>query len=517
MPIDVLKHAMAGFPAIAIATADEDRTIASLVSTLMSAEDSNVVKTTILVMSAAGGLKDMMTGKTIQIAPAPATVQLGMPMPPPSAASYPTAFTHVAQIENALLIVLDLQHLIAQSGIYRALRNALKGCKSKGSMIVMIAPHWKLPPEIVKEIPVLSDPMPTREELSGALDLCLRGVGCNSLPDKERAALLNSASGLTMAQAENAFALSYEAGRFDPQLVIEEKMKMIRQSGYFDIIQPSDPAELGGLDALRQYVTDEVLPNADDQNLRVRGILLVGVPGTGKTLAARTIASMLGWPILSCNIGKLKAGKVGDSQANIAGALKLAEAFSPCVLLFDELEKGTAGHASSGETDGGTTSDMIGQLCTWLNDHGYPILTIGTVNDYSKLPAELTRAGRFDERFFVDIPNRSDRVDIAKVHLKRWVKKAKDLEKFAEVIAEKALGWVGGEIAQLVLSTARRTRMQLTEAALVDAAQYIKPMSLVRAAEIAALRQWGNDNLRAANSPEVEPAKLRRISSKAAR
>jgi len=288
-------------------------------------------------------------------------------------------------------------------------------------------------------------------------------------------------------------------------------MKLVRQSGYLEVSRSAAARDLGGLGGLRSYVEDEVIPSAHDPALRVRGLLLVGVPGTGKSLAARVAGGLLSWPVLRCDIAALKGSLVGQSEHQMRAALRLAEAVAPCVLYLDEVEKAVGGYASSAHTDSGVTLGMVGALLTWLQEHQAAVITIATCNDYAKLPAELTRAGRFDERFFVDLPTCAERIEIARVHLARYGACAS----LAEAVADLSADWTGAEIEALVRSAARRSRRQIDAAALTAAAATIRPISRVRAREIQELREWGQANLRRANSDDeyvaAQPARKLRV------
>ena len=218
-----------------------------------------------------------------------------------------------------------------------------------------------------------------------------------------------------------------------------------------------------------------------------------------KSLSSRVLGSILGWPVLAANIGKLKGSLQGESEANMYAMIRLAEAVSPCILRLDEVEKGVGGHASSAQTDGGVQLGMLGILLTFLEEHRARIVTVATCNDFSKLPSEFTRAGRFDERMFVDIPTMVERLEIAQVHLRKFGVNGTCVERAAAL----SDGWTGAEIAQLVRSAARRTRRQITPDSLSESAADIKPLSVVRRDEIQALRDYGRANFRLANTPEV--------------
>lgn len=471
----------AGFPCVAVSTVEEVRFTRSVVD---SFADIDVWR-----IAAVGGVVDVRADGVID-----------------ATAQYAKAFGMLATREDTILIVLDFQHIIANAGAYRALKDHFPALKARGSMIVLVAPSWHLPAELEHDVPVLDFDLPTREQLAAALDTIVTSTEDGH--EFDRAGVLDAASGLTLQEAENAFALTYvEREGFDAQRVLDEKMKLVRQSGYLEVTPPAPIALVGGLEQLKEYLRSELLPAKDDPLLRVRGVLLVGVPGTGKSLAARATGALLGWPVLRCDMAGLKGSLVGQSEANMRSALKVADAVAPCVLYLDEVEKAVGGYASSAATDSGVTLGMVGTLLTWMQEHESSVVVVATCNDYQKLPPELTRAGRFDERFFVDLPITVERVDIAAVHLRRF-----DADvAMAPAVADLSDAWTGAEIEQLVKSAARRTHRSLTTKALNECARDIRPISRVRAAEIEALRSWARDALRTANTASIAATSSRRV------
>ena len=484
------RYADAGYPCVAVSTSDEDRAIQAISALRPTAP--------CLRIAAVGGLLDARNGAVLD-----------------KAANFQSAFNRASQTTDAVLIVLDFQHVIRNAGSYRSLRDSLNAVKEHGAMIVLVAPGWHLPAELEHDIPVLDDALPTRGELNSSLDTIVEAIasatnseiGSVTPDDDTRQAILDAASGLTLAEAEGAMALASPDGRFDVGVVEDQKMKLVRQSGYLEVSPVAQLSDLGGLQGVRDYFDTEVIPSAHDPQLAVRGLLMVGVPGTGKSLLAKVAGSLLRWPVIRCNLSNLKAGIVGETERQTRAALRLVEAISPCVFFMDEAEKSLGGYASSAHTDSGVTLGMVGTLLTWMQEHTKPILTIMTVNDFTKLPAELTRAGRMDEKFFVDLPTAAERIDIARVHLAKF---GAD-EALAGNIADLTTDWTGAEIEQLIRSTARRTKRQVTFDALAMCALDIRPIARVKADEIKALRGWGNDNLRRANSPETVATGARKM------
>jgi SpoVK/Ycf46/Vps4 family AAA+-type ATPase len=255
---------------------------------------------------------------------------------------------------------------------------------------------------------------------------------------------------------------------------------------------------VGGLGRLKEYIQTEVVPFKSDADLMVRGILAVSAPGCGKSLSMKAIGAYLGWPVLRMDVGALKASLVGQSEANMREALRLASAVAPCILGLDELEKGIGGYASSAATDSGVTLGMLGTLLTWMQENRSPVLVFGTVNDYAKLPVELTR--RFDETWFLDLPTAAERKEIAEIHFMR-VKCRYDAA-CLDALVESTSGFTGGEVQKLVLSVARRGGRNSRPSLLIELASQIKPIAQSRAAEVHKLREWGLSSLRVANSED---------------
>jgi hypothetical protein len=484
-----LKHyAAAGYGAVAIATADEDRAIAQIIA--------DFPQRPVYRIAAAGGLTDARTTQNVD-----------------ERANYQTAFVRAANKEREIIAVLDFQHIIKNAGAYRSLRDALPLVKARGSMLVLIAPHWALPAELEHNLPIMTDALPSREELRASLEVCANSTGTR-LDASQSAALLDAATGLTIAQAEDTYALSFARNAsYDVATVTEEKLKLVRRGGLLEVCPPAGLATLGGLGRLKAAIEEEVIPSASTA-LAVSSLLFCGVPGTGKSLTSRVLGDLMGIPVLSCDIARLKGSLVGQSEQNIISVFRTARAIAPVILRFDELEKGVGGYASSAQSDSGVTLGMVGTILTQMQeirDGSEKVTIVGTCNDYSKLPAELTR--RFEMRFFVDLPTAEERREIAEIHLRRHIPDEITLPGLTDAraltVCEATPEWTGAEIEDLVRSAARRMLRGLGFAeALQTAAQEIKPLSQVRAEEILKLRTWGKANLRLANSAETQKPRL---------
>lgn len=484
--IDIGNHARAGYPAVCIETFEDGR----FTEMLMKSFPESAVWS----IASGGGLKDLRAESKNELSPSEW-----------QRFNYNAAFEEFKKLEEGFLVVLDYQHIIKNALAYRTLLETLPICKRRGNMIVLLSPSWTLPAELSHEIPVLQDELPTEEELTGPLDTVLESIDKKSLPEDQRHALLSAARGLTLNEAENALALSAIDG-LKSESVENEKLRLVK-SRCMSVEKPRSMDELGGLGRLKDYIENEVLPVRDDEQLRVRGMILVGVPGTGKSLAARVIAALMKWPLVRLDIAAAKGSLVGESEATLRHALSIIDAISPAVLWIDEVEKAVGGYQSSASTDGGTTLGMVGALLTWLQEHTSPVLVVATCNDFHKLPPELSRAGRMDERWFLDLPPASEREEIAGIHLRKL---GVEVDGLPKKIAEIAEDFTGAEIEQLVKSTARRTGRKITAPALQAAAKAIVPIS--KSNNIKELREWASGHLRRANDDEkAEASRGRRI------
>jgi SpoVK/Ycf46/Vps4 family AAA+-type ATPase len=258
---------------------------------------------------------------------------------------------------------------------------------------------------------------------------------------------------------------------------------------------------VGGLELFKQYLNNRMkaFEPGNDHLPKPKALLLVGIPGTGKSLSCKAAASILNWPLIRLDISSLKGSLVGESERKIRQATSTIDAFGKAVVWLDEIDKVFSGIKSSGHTDGGTTSGMFGHFLTWMQETRSPVLVMATANNISELPPEFMRAGRFDSMFFVDIPTLTERLEIIRIMNARYG------SKIPFECSEKLQGWSGAEIEQL----AKDSLFDGLDAAL----ESIVPLSRTMKEEITALREWARTRARKANSPEDEDPtkKVRRI------
>jgi SpoVK/Ycf46/Vps4 family AAA+-type ATPase len=398
--------------------------------------------------------------------------------------------------------------------------------KSTGKTLVLSQPQRYLPFELEKEVHVWELPYPSLADIKAIYkNVCAKHKITNT--DEPDDKLLAAALGLTTMEADKAFSLAYIEKESLPRsedsfvvnekenmvkLVIKEKENVIKKSGYLEYYHPDvEMKDIGGLGNLKDWLSKRgkgFEKKAANYGLTApRGILLLGIPGTGKSLTAKAVGNLWNFPLLRLDMGKVFGGIVGESERNLRGALNIAEAIAPSILWIDEIEKAMSGLSSSGNTDGGTTARVLGTFLTWMQEKNKPVFVVATANDISKLPPELLRKGRMDEIFFVDLPMEKERKDIIDIHLKR---KGRKPEKFnTEKLARECKGFSGAEIEEVVkeaLFSAYDKKRELDEGDIIEAIKKTFPLSKTMHETIDMMRVWAKS--RAVSASAEEPEKL---------
>jgi hypothetical protein len=398
--------------------------------------------------------------------------------------------------------------------LIRKLRDLLRRAKAGGKLVLLLGTWKPLPPELDREITRLDLALPGPEELGRVLDGILDSAELTSLKADTREAVLAAAAGLTTLEAENAFALSViESGGVSPAVVAREKAHALRQGGLLEVVDATpDLDAIGGLDALKGWLRQRrqaFTRRARDYGLPVpKGMLVLGVPGTGKSLTAKATATVFGVPLLKLDAGRLFGSLVGQSEANLRTALQTAEAIAPCVLWIDELEKAFAGSGpgSSGGSDGGTSARVFGSLLNWLQEKTAPVFVVATANDISQLPPELLRKGRWDECWFVDLPDGRERAAIWDIVIGKFGREKTDYD--TVVLARASELHTGAEIEAAYVEALHRAFAEDREPGELDLGEVLTesvPLAVTMAESIERLRHWARGRARsAAASPATD-------------
>lgn len=424
---------------------------------------------------------------------------------------------------RALYVFRDL-HKWWDPQVLRKLRSLSRRLQAAGRnearAIVILTPSTEIPPELAGA-QVIDWPLPDRAEMGAILDNVLSSLD-DDLKDEAlpkngaREAAIDAAVGLSAEEAMNSYARSLvTARRIDPAIVAAEKKRVIARERVLAWYDP-DPrglASIGGLDVLKDWLVGRKAafsPKARAYGLPApKGILLVGPPGTGKSLTAKAVAATWGQPLLRLDLGALKSKYVGDSEANIRKALALAETVAPCVLWLDEIEKALAG-ATGPQGDGGVGADALGAILSWMQEREGDVFVVATANDVTALPPELLRKGRFDELFFVDLPTARERPQILDAALRKYGQDPDavlgDVAAAAEFVARTA-DFTGAEIDAVVpdalfLAFSDDER-PLAASDLLAAVRTVVPLASTARERIEDLRRWAKGRARFASSPEV--------------
>ncbi len=403
--------------------------------------------------------------------------------------------------QGMVYAVLDIHPFIKSPNVWRKAKDLFKIAKVTGITYVFISTEFEVPAELKREVIIASLPLPTRADLSKTFIKMARALGVNSPENTEP--YVEAALGLTINEAENAFATSYaKYGRFDVMQINRVKEQTICSGGLLECKSSNETLEsIGGLHNFTDWASKRFLafsPEAKAYGIPApKGTLLIGVPGSGKSLSAKALANLWQKPLLKLDIGKLFGSLVGETEGNTRKALAMAEAMAPCILWIDEIEKGLAGLQSSGKTDSGVTSRAFGTILTWLQEKEVPVFVIATANNVSQLPPEFLRKGRFDEIFFVDIPSEAERQEIFAIQLKKYKRNPCDFD--VGTLANNSENFTGAEIEQAIINALYNTwgsdHKVLTTEAILEAIRDISPMAASgsMSEQINATRRWAEE------------------------
>jgi len=400
--------------------------------------------------------------------------------------------------ETTLLVLQNFHKFLGSTEILQAIQRQISAGKHTRSFLVVMSPIVQIPIELEKQFIVVEHELPGREQLQEIAAAIAQG---DELPDGDNLArVLDSAAGLTRYEAEGAFSLSIvRHGKLDPACIWDVKGQQLKKSGLVSLHRGHENfQQLGGLDNLKAFCLRAMRRRGESvgegrspaNSSKPRGVLLLSPPGCGKSQFAKALGNETGRPTVVLDIGALLGSLVGQSESNIRAALKLADAMAPCVLFCDEIEKGLAGAASSGQTDSGVTTRIFGSLLTWLNDHESDVFFIATCNDASKLPPEFARAERFDGVFFVDLPGHEQKNSIWDIYTQFYGLDTKQAR-------PNDANWTGAEIKSCCRLSS------LLDVPLLQAAQNIVPVAITAGDKIEALRQWASGRCLAADRAGV--------------
>ena len=477
---DIKTLVLSFHPVIVIETVEEDRVFSLLQSTALE------LRMPFFEWSITTGLV-RVPGKNIMYG-------TGQPM---------SLLSSLHQMDTqAIFLLKDFARFTTDHTVARQFREVSQRFSKNRSTLVLSGESIRLSPELDHNVVHYPLELPEREELRKVFNTVLHSlVSANRievlLDTRDREELVTALSGMTLNQARQTIAFAaLKDGKLSADAIkeiLERKAQVIRESGLLEYFPVEDNRfQLGGFARLKSWLVRArtgFSREARELNLPTpRGILIVGVQGCGKSLAAKVIAREWKLPLVKLDAGRLFDKYIGESEKNFRKAISLAESMAPVVLWIDEIEKAMA--TGGGEADGGVGRRMFGSFLTWLQEKQQEVFVVATANDLSILPPELLRKGRFDEIFFVDLPNPDERGAILTIHLK--LRKQDPGQFDFHRLVEATEGFSGAEIEQVVIAALYRRlhlKQPLDTELLVKEISETVPLSISRREDMQKLRE----------------------------
>jgi SpoVK/Ycf46/Vps4 family AAA+-type ATPase len=399
---------------------------------------------------------------------------------------------------SSLFVLRDYDNFLKDFSVVRKLKNLSRSLKTQPKNIIIVSPEINIPDSLKEFITVIEFPLPNYGEILEELNRLL-----SSLQQEIEKDIINdiatACQGLSLERIRRVLskviAKYGEINKSSSDLILQEKKQIIQQTQLLEFcLKDKGIQDLGGLDNFKDWL--KLREKAFSQEAisyglpYPKGLLLVGVQGTGKSIAAKIIAQEWKLPLLRLDFGRLFASLIGQSEQRVRKMIEIAEALAPCVLWVDEIDKAFAGAQSSG--DSGTTSRVLATFITWLSEKSSPVFIVATANNIELIPPEILRKGRFDEMFFLNLPTREEREAIFEVHLNRYRPgKVKDFQ--IPLLGQVSKEFSGAEIEQVVIDAMRigfNENREFTNEDILISVQNVVPLARTRSKEIDLLIEW---------------------------
>ncbi len=396
-----------------------------------------------------------------------------------------------------VLLVKDFHKFYDDPSINRTIKELSSALKETSNNLIISSHIFPSSEELDELMTIENLPLPDQKELKNLIKKIANNTNSN-LEEQDLNLLSIASSGLTEIKVKQvtakALAQRGKISKEDIKDILEEKKKVIARSEILEFFEAkSGQDDIGGLNVLKVWLNQRYRAfskEARDYGLPIpKGVLLVGAQGTGKSLTAKSISKSWSMPLLRLDVGRLFSSLVGSSEARTRETISRAEAMSPCILWIDEIDKGFGGDARS---DGGTSQRVLASLLTWMAEKESAVFVIATANAIDKLPAELLRKGRFDEIFFLDLPNTEERLSILDLHLK---KRRPSYSFPLSTIIDRTNGFSGAELEQAVIEGMHISfseNRELMEKDLIKAVSELVPLSRTAKEQIDLLKEWSS-------------------------
>jgi AAA+ superfamily predicted ATPase len=398
----------------------------------------------------------------------------------------------------AVFILKDFNKFLTDLTISRKLRNVSRSLKMQPKTIIIIASELNIPKELKDLITILKFQLPSESEINDELIRLINSLNIqveNHLLEN----LARACQGLSLERIRRVLSKMIAAYKTIDEnsisILLTEKKEIIGQTEILEYLSVNEKIiNLGGLKNLKDWLKKRQSTfgiQASSYGLPTpRGLLLIGIQGTGKSLTAKAIAKEWQLPLLKLDVGKLFAGIVGESESRLREMINMAETISPCILWIDEIDKAFTNSDNRG--DGGTSNRVLGTFITWLSEKTKPVFVIATANNIDALPLEIIRKGRFDEVFFLDLPQKDERKDIFKIHLKEFRPNSWQLFDY-EKLAELSESFSGAEIRQTIIEAMYQAFYEKREFLTLDICKALNeliPLANLESQQMLKLKNW---------------------------
>ena len=401
--------------------------------------------------------------------------------------------------ETASLFVLkDYDNFLKDFSVVRKLKNLSRSLKTQPKNIIIVSSEINIPDSLKEFVTLLEFPLPSYSEIVEELNRLISSLQ-QEIEPKTLNNIATACQGLSLERIRRVLSkVIAKYGEIDassPNLILQEKKQIIQQTQLLEFcLNDKNISDLGGLDNFKDWLS--LRAKAFSQEAikyglpYPKGLLLVGVQGTGKSIAAKIIAHEWQLPLLRLDFGRLFGSLIGQSEQRVRKMIEIAEALSPCVLWVDEIDKAFAGAQSSG--DSGTTSRVLATFITWLSEKTSPVFVVATANNIDWIPPEILRKGRFDEMFFLNLPTREEREAIFEVHLKKYRPKLIETFQLA-LLGQLSKDFSGAEIEQVVIEAMRlgfNENREFNNEDILVSIQNLVPLAKTKNKEIDMLKAW---------------------------
>jgi SpoVK/Ycf46/Vps4 family AAA+-type ATPase len=401
--------------------------------------------------------------------------------------------------ETASLFVLkDYDNFLKDFSVIRKLKNLSRSLKTQPKNIIIISSEINIPDSLKEFITLLEFPLPNYAEILEELNRLTSSLQQEIEPEVVNNIAM-ACQGLSLERIRRVLSkIIAKYGEIDessPALILQEKKQIIQQTQLLEFcLADKAISDLGGLDNFKDWLklrAKAFSQDAIEYGLPYpKGLLLVGVQGTGKSIAAKIIANEWQLPLLRLDFGRLFASLIGQSEQRVRKMIEIAEALSPCILWVDEIDKAFAGAQSSG--DSGTTSRVLATFITWLSEKTTPVFVVATANNIDCIPPEILRKGRFDEMFFLNLPTREEREAIFEVHLKKY--RPNEINNFQlSLLGQLSKDFSGAEIEAVVIEAMRlgfNENREFNNEDVLVSIQNLVPLARTKSKEIDLLKDW---------------------------